>query len=109
MVSNCSKSSATAALDFIHKGYLQEGMNILGPYLPQADGESQSSAYSESGALYVFGFRLQLWSVGGEVPVGGAHDKVVQYEAALGLGIGDNAVRHLLHFAVFRRCPHEQL
>ena len=51
--SNWAKFSTTAALGIIHKGYFEEGMNILGPYLPQVGGESQipGAAYSEGGAL----------------------------------------------------------
>jgi 26S proteasome regulatory subunit N2 len=33
--SSWAKFSTTAALGVIHKGYFEEGMNILGPYLPQ--------------------------------------------------------------------------
>ena len=40
LASNWSKSSATAALGVIHKGYFEEGMNILGPYLLQEGGNS---------------------------------------------------------------------
>jgi 26S proteasome regulatory subunit N2 len=52
MASNWSKFSATTALGVIHKG-----MTILGPYLPQANGDSQmqGAAYSEGGALYALG------------------------------------------------------
>jgi len=51
--SNWAKFSTTAALGIIHKGYFEEGMNILSPYLPQLGGESQvqGAAYSEGGAL----------------------------------------------------------
>jgi 26S proteasome regulatory subunit N2 len=58
MTSNWSKFSATAALGVIHKRYFEEGMNILGPYLPQAGGDSQmqGAAYSEGGAPYELGF-----------------------------------------------------
>ena len=40
LASNWSKFSATAALGVIHKGYFEEGMNILGLYLPQEGGNS---------------------------------------------------------------------
>ncbi|KAK0478260.1 hypothetical protein IW261DRAFT_1482577 [Armillaria novae-zelandiae] len=53
LASNWSKFSATAGLGVIHKGYFEQGMTILGPYLPQGGGEStmQGAAYSEGGAL----------------------------------------------------------
>ena len=34
---NWAKFSATAALGVIHKGHFEEGMNILGPYLPNGN------------------------------------------------------------------------
>lgn len=58
LASNWSKFTATAALGVIHKGHFQEGMNILGPYLPQANGGDSGipgAAYSEGGALYALG------------------------------------------------------
>ncbi|KAG2138982.1 hypothetical protein DEU56DRAFT_330402 [Suillus clintonianus] len=57
LASNWAKFSTTATLGVIHKGYFEEGMNILGPYLPQAGGESQiqGAAFSEGGALYALG------------------------------------------------------
>ncbi|KAF9015056.1 26S proteasome regulatory complex non-ATPase subcomplex Rpn2 Psmd1 subunit [Cyathus striatus] len=93
LASNWSKFSATAALGVIHKGYFEQGMTILGPYLPQAGGESnvQGANYSEGGALYALGLinagcgsdvtgylRDTLKSVQGET---------VQHGAALGLGV----------------------
>ncbi|KAK2461999.1 hypothetical protein APHAL10511_006462 [Amanita phalloides] len=95
LASNWSKFSATAGLGVIHKGYFEQGMTILGPYLPQSGGESsvQGAAYSEGGALYALGLinagcgtgtavttylRNTLKSVNGEI---------VQHGAALGLGI----------------------
>ncbi|KAG1739675.1 hypothetical protein EDB19DRAFT_1978068 [Suillus lakei] len=57
LASHWAKFSTTTALGVIHKGYFEEGMNSLGPYLPQAGGESQiqEAAYSEGGALYALG------------------------------------------------------
>lgn len=95
MATNWAKFSATAALGVIHKGYFQEGMNILGPYLPQNGAESQiqGAAYSEGGALYALG--LINAGCGNEETVENylretlknAQGEIVQHGAALGLGI----------------------
>ncbi|TFK57040.1 26S proteasome regulatory complex non-ATPase subcomplex Rpn2/Psmd1 subunit [Heliocybe sulcata] len=94
LASNWAKFSATAALGVIHKGYYEQGMTILGPYLPsQTGGESTipGAAYSEGGALYALG----LINAGCGRQVEGylrdalraAQGEVVQHGAALGLGI----------------------
>lgn len=95
LASNWAKFSTTAALGVIHKGHFEEGMTILGPYLPQAGGESQiqGAAYSEGGALYALG--LINAGCGSGQPVENylrdtmktAQGEVVQHGAALGLGI----------------------
>ena len=54
MASNWSKFSATAALGVIHKGDFEEGMTILGPYLPQTGDDSPIQG-TEGGALYALG------------------------------------------------------
>jgi 26S proteasome regulatory subunit N2 len=95
MASNWSKFSATAALGVIHKGYFEEGMNILGPYLPQAGGDSQmqGAAYSEGGALYALGLINAGCGSGRSVEgylreaLRVAQGEVVQHGAALGLGV----------------------
>lgn len=93
LATNWAKFSATAALGVIHKGYFQEGMNILGPYLPQQDTESQiaGAVYSEGGALYALG----LINAGGNGDTAvylsetlkSSVNEIVQHGAALGLGI----------------------
>ncbi|KZT30619.1 26S proteasome regulatory complex non-ATPase subcomplex Rpn2/Psmd1 subunit [Neolentinus lepideus HHB14362 ss-1] len=94
LASNWAKFSATAALGVIHKGYYEQGMTILGPYLPsQTGGESTipGAAYSEGGALYALG----LINAGCGRQMEGylrdalkaAQGEVVQHGAALGLGI----------------------
>ncbi|KAJ3908642.1 D-isomer specific 2-hydroxyacid dehydrogenase [Lentinula edodes] len=93
LASNWSKFSATAGLGVIHKGYYEQGMTILGPYLPQNGNESSvpGAAYSEGGALYALG----LINAGCGTEVSGylrealrsAQGEVVQHGAALGLGI----------------------
>ncbi|KAF8213150.1 armadillo-type protein [Mycena galopus ATCC 62051] len=93
LASNWSKFSATAGLGVIHKGYFEQGMTILGPYLPQAGGESNipGAAYSEGGALYALG--LINAGCGGSVTgylrdtLKAAQGEVVQHGAALGLGV----------------------
>lgn len=92
---NWAKFSATAALGVIHKGYFQEGMNILGPYLPQNGAESQiqGAAYSEGGALYALGLINAGCGNGQTVEnylretLKNAQGEIVQHGAALGLGI----------------------
>jgi 26S proteasome regulatory subunit N2 len=101
LASNWSKFSATAALGVIHKGYFEQGMTILGPYLPQAGGESNVSgaAYSEGGALYALG----LINAGCDTAVTGylrdalkaAQGEVVQHGAALGLGVAAMASKNM--------------
>jgi 26S proteasome regulatory subunit N2 len=95
LASNWSKFSATAGLGVIHKGYFEQGMNILGPYLPQVGGESQiqGAAYSEGGALYALGL-INAGCGSGRTVEGylrdtlrAAQGEVVQHGAALGLGV----------------------
>jgi 26S proteasome regulatory subunit N2 len=93
LASNWSKFSATAGLGVIHKGYFEEGLNILGPYLPQPGGESNvpGATYSEGGALYALG--IINAGCGSDVinylrdALKSAQKEVVQHGAALGLGI----------------------
>ncbi|KAJ7293479.1 D-isomer specific 2-hydroxyacid dehydrogenase [Mycena rebaudengoi] len=93
LASNWSKFSATAGLGVIHKGYFEQGMTIVGPYLPQSGGESNipGAAYSEGGALYALG--LINAGCGGSVSgylrdtLKAAQGEVVQHGAALGLGV----------------------
>ncbi|KAG7099168.1 hypothetical protein E1B28_001039 [Marasmius oreades] len=93
LATNWSKFSATAGLGVIHKGFFEQGMTILGPYLPQNGGESNvpGAAYSEGGALYALG----LINAGCGTEISGflreslrsAQGEIVQHGAALGLGI----------------------
>lgn len=96
LASNWSKFSATAALGVIHKGYFEEGMTILGPYLPQqggAESSMQGAAYSEGGALYALGLINAGLGSGKSVEgylretLKASQGEVVQHGAALGLGI----------------------
>ncbi|KAG1844881.1 hypothetical protein C8R48DRAFT_678308 [Suillus tomentosus] len=57
LASNWANLSTTTALGVIHKGYFEEGMNILGPYLPQAGGESMAPCRRHLRAQ-----QLRLWS-----------------------------------------------
>ncbi|KAE9408198.1 26S proteasome regulatory complex, non-ATPase subcomplex, Rpn2/Psmd1 subunit [Gymnopus androsaceus JB14] len=104
LASNWSKFSATAGLGVIHKGYYEQGMTILGPYLPQNGHESTipGAAYSEGGALYALG----LINAGCGTEVSGylrealrtAQGEVVQHGAALGLGIAAMGSKNLETF-----------
>jgi len=94
--SNWSKFTATAALGVIHKGHFEQGMLILGPYLPsQNGGESNlaGAAYSEGGSLYALGLINAGVGSGHTVEnylrdiLKAAQGEVVQHGAALGLGV----------------------
>ncbi|EPY50668.1 19S proteasome regulatory subunit Rpn2 [Schizosaccharomyces cryophilus OY26] len=93
---NWSKFTATAALGVIHRGYYNQAMNIVRPYLPEEDAPS-SSVYSEGGAYYAMGLinanhgrgvtdylREQLKR---------SEDETVQYGLILGLGLTGMASR----------------
>lgn len=82
----------------IHKGHFDEGMNILGPYLPQQDGGGGDSgvpgaAYSEGGALYALGLINAGCGSGRQVDeylrnaLKSAQSEIVQHGVALGLGV----------------------
>lgn len=95
--SNWSKFSATAALGVIHKGHFEEGMNILGPYLPSDNANSTEAMsgpeYSEGGSLYALGLVNAGCGSGRSVEgylrekLRAATNEVVQHGAALGLGV----------------------
>ena len=95
--SNWAKFSATAGLGVIHKGYFEEGMNILGPYLPSEGAGQQpemaGAQYSEGGSLYALGIVNAGCGIGRDVEsylrdkLRSANNEVVQHGAALGLGI----------------------
>ena len=95
LASNWSKFSATAGLGVIHKGHFVEGMNILGPYLPQQGVESgiPGAVYSEGGALYALGLINAGCGSGRQVEgylrdaLKTTQNEVVQHGAALGLGV----------------------
>ncbi|KAF8078702.1 armadillo-type protein [Lyophyllum atratum] len=104
LASNWSKFTATASLGVIHKGYFEQGMTILGPYLPSSGGESgmQGAAYSEGGALYALG--LINAGCGSSVTtylrdtLKAAQGEIVQHGAALGLGVAGMGSRSLEAF-----------
>jgi 26S proteasome regulatory subunit N2 len=96
LASNWSKFSATAALGVIHKGYFEESMNILGPYLPQRDGGESGipgASYSEGGSLYALGLVNAGTGRGRDVEtylrdtLKFVQNDVVKHGAALGLGV----------------------
>ncbi|KAI6162104.1 26S proteasome regulatory complex non-ATPase subcomplex Rpn2 Psmd1 subunit [Pisolithus thermaeus] len=98
MATNWAKFTTTAALGVIHKGYFQQGMNILSPYLPQTSTESQiqGAVYSEGGALYALGM-INAYGGGQTVDylretLRNSQNEIVQHGAALGLGIAGMAV-----------------
>ena len=86
-------NSATAGLGVIHRGQLQQGQALMGPYLPRAGGApSGGSAYSQGGALYALG--LIYANHGHDVraflldSLRNTGDEVIQHGACLGLGEG---------------------
>jgi len=94
--SNWSKFSATAALGVINKGYFENAMLILGPYLPSEGGQDSvvsGAEYSEGGALYALGLINAGCGSGKGVEgtlrqtLRAAQSEVVQHGAALGLGV----------------------
>jgi 26S proteasome regulatory subunit N2 len=94
--SNWSKFSATAALGVINKGYFENGMLILGPYLPAEGGGGSTvpgADFSEGGALYALGLINAGYGSGRTVEnylretLRAAQGEVVQHGAALGLGV----------------------
>ncbi|EFI28601.1 26S proteasome subunit RPN2a [Coprinopsis cinerea okayama7 len=101
---NWAKFSATAGLGVIHKGFFEQGKVILGPYLPQAGGESNvpGAAYSEGGALYALG--LINAGCGSDITTDlrealkSAQGEVVQHGAALGLGVAGMGSKSLEAF-----------
>src|SRR5215472_1423619 len=95
VASNWSKFSATAGLGVIHKGWFEEGMAILRPYLPQQGGKSQiqGASYMEGGALYALGL-INAGCGSGRSVEGYLRDtlklaqtEVMQHGAALGVGV----------------------
>ena len=78
----------------IHKGNLEQGLNILKPYLPPESGAS-NSIYSEGGSL--FGLGLIHTNSGSGVleylrkALKSSTNEVVQHGAALGLGVAGMA------------------
>ena len=94
--SNWSKFSATAALGVIHKGNIEQSLNILKPYLPAESGAS-TSVYSEGGSL--FGLGLIHTNMGSGVLdylrniLKVNKEEVVQHGACLGLGMTGMATR----------------
>ncbi|THH10931.1 hypothetical protein EW145_g999 [Phellinidium pouzarii] len=94
---NWAKFSATAGLGVIHRGHFEEGMNILGPYLPSDDAQQNpaisGSQYSEGGSLYALGLVNAGCGIGRGVEsylrdkLKATSQDVVQHGAALGLGV----------------------
>jgi 26S proteasome regulatory subunit N2 len=96
LASNWSKFTTTAALGVIHKGWFEQAMTILVPYLPPTGGQESTvpgASYSEGGALYALGLINAGCGSGRSVEgylretLRAATNEVVQHGAALGLGI----------------------
>ena len=96
--SNWSKFTATSALGVLHRGSIDEGLNLLRPYLPPENGSPSSSVYSEGGSLFALGL---IHTNHGE-PIFDLLTKtlrtnaaeVVQHGAALGLGAAGMATEN---------------
>ncbi|PWY86021.1 putative 26S proteasome regulatory subunit Rpn2 [Aspergillus heteromorphus CBS 117.55] len=96
---NWSKFTATAALGVIHKGNLNQGKQLLTPYLPKTQQVAgvgvPGSVYSQGGSLYAFGL---IYANHGGMAVDlirdhfkKATDEVIQHGGALGLGVAGMA------------------
>lgn len=93
---NWSKFTATAALGVIHRGNLNNGQQLLAPYLPKDNAvASAGSAYSQGGSLYALG--LIYTNHGTHVldylrkQFKSTQEEVVQHGGALGLGVAGMA------------------
>ncbi|CZT18509.1 probable 26S proteasome regulatory complex, subunit RPN2/PSMD1 [Ramularia collo-cygni] len=93
---NWSKFTATAALGVIHRGNLNNGQQLLAPYLPKDNAvASAGSAYSQGGSLYALG--LIYTNHGTHVldylrrQFKNTQEEVVQHGGALGLGVAGMA------------------
>lgn len=94
--SNWSKFSATAALGVIHKGNLDQAMEILQPYLPASTGTNGStSVFSEGGSLYALGLVNANHGVGVlgylKDALKNNQNETILHGAALGLGVAGMA------------------
>ncbi|KAJ5675549.1 26S proteasome regulatory subunit rpn2 [Penicillium macrosclerotiorum] len=96
---NWSKFTATAALGVIHRGNINQGRQLLEPYLPKEQiagvGGSANSVYSMGGSLYAYGL---IYANHGGMAVDiirdyfkNASEEVVQHGGALGLGVAGMA------------------
>ena len=92
--SNWAKFSAVASIGVVHKGHINESMNLLQPYLPR--GGMSTSPYSESGALYALGLiHFNKGGSGDSATISYLSDalrnagtnEVVQHGACLGIGL----------------------
>lgn len=86
---NWTKFSATAALGVIHKGQIEQGKQLLNPYLPKEGVEG--SPYSEGGSLFALGL-VNANHGSGVLPflsksLKDATDEVVQAGGCLGVGV----------------------
>ena len=94
---NWSKFTATASLGVIHKGNLNQSLQLLSPYLPGA--ASHSSEYSEGGSLFALGLihsnngGSSLEVLKNELKKPGSTE-IVQHGAGLGLGIAGIATKN---------------
>ena len=87
---NWSKFSATAGLGVIHKGNIKNSKSVMSPYLP-SNPSSNSSPYSQGGALYAMGLIHSNNEAGARAylleALKSTNNEVVQHGACLGLGV----------------------
>jgi 26S proteasome regulatory subunit N2 len=92
---NWAKYTAVASVGVVHKGHVHESMNLLQPYLPRA-GQSGTSPYSESGALYALGLiHANKGGSGDSTTINyltdalrnAGNNETVQHGATLGVGL----------------------
>ena len=90
---NWARFSATAGMGVIHRGQLNEGRQLMGPFLPRegGGGGQRPSPYTEGGALYALG--LIHANHGDDIlpflleSSRSSNNEVIQHGACLGLGL----------------------
>ena len=90
---NWARFSATAGMGVIHRGQLNEGRTLMGPFLPREGGAggARPSPYTEGGALYALGL-IHANHGEGILPFllessRSSNNEVIQHGACLGLGL----------------------
>ncbi|XP_065313173.1 26S proteasome non-ATPase regulatory subunit 1-like isoform X2 [Gordionus sp. m RMFG-2023] len=86
---NWAKFTATASLGVIHKGHINEAMNLMSTYLPKEN--NSGSPYSEGGSLYALGL-INVNHGAGIIDyliqqLTNSNSEIIKHGACLGLGL----------------------